>query len=177
MADRISEERRSYNMSRIKSSNTALELAVRRLIHGMGYRYRLHDKSLPGKPDIVFRPRRKVIFVHGCFWHQHPSADCADSRTPKSNQGYWAPKLERTKRRDAENRQRLIDNGWESLIVWECELQESQNLSARIKHFLDTPSPPSPASPTPSGATALAVAPPSSGSSTSTRSASPATQQ
>lgn len=139
MADRISEERRSYNMSRIKSSNTALELAVRRLIHRMGYRYRLHDSSLPGKPDIVFRPRRKVIFVHGCFWHQHPAADCLDSRIPKSNQGYWAPKLERTKQRDAANQQNLFDIGWEPLIVWECELRESQSLSEKIKQFLDTP--------------------------------------
>ena len=137
MADRISEERRSYNMRRIKSSNTTVELTVRRLIHGMGYRYRFHDRTLPGKPDIVFRPRHKVIFVHGCFWHQHPSADCLDSRIPKSNQGYWGPKLERTKQRDAANQQTLLESGWDSLIVWECELRELSVLSLRIKHFLD----------------------------------------
>ena len=141
MADRISEERRSYNMRRIKSSNTSVELAVRRLIHGMGYRYRLYDRTLPGKPDIVFRPRRKVIFVHGCFWHQHPSADCLDSRVPKSNQGYWGPKLERTKQRDAENQDKLRESGWKSLIVWECELRNLPDLSARIKRFLDAPNP------------------------------------
>ena len=139
MADRISEERRSYNMRRIKSSNTAVELAVRRLIHGMGYRYRLYDRTLPGKPDIVFRPRLKVIFVHGCFWHQHPSADCLDSRVPKSNLGYWEPKLERTKQRDADNQQTLAENGWQPLIVWECELRNPPVLSARIKQFLDAP--------------------------------------
>ena len=136
MADRISEERRSYNMSRIKSSNTSVELTVRRLIHGMGYRYRLHGKGLPGKPDIVFRPRRKVIFVHGCFWHQHPSPDCLDSRVPKSNLGYWEPKLERTKQRDASNQNLLLEMGWESLIVWECELRDVPALRSRIQEFL-----------------------------------------
>ena len=136
MADRISEERRSYNMSRIKSSNTSVELAVRRLIHGMGYRYRLHGKGLPGKPDIVFRPRRKVIFVHGCFWHQHSSPDCPDSRVPKSNLSYWEPKLERTKQRDANNQNLLLEMGWESLIVWECELRDIPALRSRIQRFL-----------------------------------------
>ena len=137
MADRISEERRSYNMSRIKSSNTSVELTVRRLIHGMGYRYRLHGKNLPGKPDIVFRPRRKVIFVHGCFWHQHPSPACLDSRVPRSNLGYWEPKLERTKQRDANNQALLIAMGWESLIIWECELRDIPALRTRIQRFLD----------------------------------------
>ena len=136
MADKISEERRSYNMSRIKSSNTSVELTVRRLIHGMGYRYRLHGKGLPGKPDIVFSPRRKVIFVHGCFWHQHPSPVCLDSRVPKSNLGYWKPKLERTKQRDASNQNLLIDMGWESLIIWECELRDIPALRSRIQGFL-----------------------------------------
>ena len=136
MADRISEERRSYNMSRIKSSNTSVELAVRRLVHGMGYRYRLHDKGLPGKPDIVFRPRRKVIFVHGCFWHQHSPSVCSDSRVPKSNLGYWEPKLERTKQRDAKNENLLVEMGWESLIVWECELRDIPALRSRIQGFL-----------------------------------------
>ena len=141
MADRISEERRSYNMSQIKSANTSAEIRVRRLIHGMGYRYRLHGKELPGKPDIVFRPRRKVIFVHGCFWHQHPSPDCLDSRTPKSNLSYWQPKLERTQQRDADNQRALVDGDWEPLIVWECELRNPQDLSTRIKQFLDAPKP------------------------------------
>ena len=137
MADRISEERRSYNMSRIKSSNTSVELTVRRLIHGMGYRYRLHGKGLPGKPDIVFRPRRKVIFVHGCFWHQHSAAYCLDGRIPKSNLSYWKPKLERTKLRDANNQDLLLEIGWESLIIWECELSDIPALRSRIQGFLD----------------------------------------
>lgn len=137
MADRISEERRSYNMSRIKSSNTSVELTVRRLIHGMGYRYRLHGKGLPGKPDIVFRPRRKVIFVHGCFWHQHSAANCLDGRVPKSNLSYWNPKLERTKQRDANNQDLLLEMGWESLILWECELRDIPALRSRIQEFLD----------------------------------------
>lgn len=137
MADRISEERRSYNMSRIKSSNTSVELTVRRLIHGMGYRYRLHGKGLPGKPDIVFRPRRKVIFVHGCFWHQHSAANCLDGRVPKSNLSYWKPKLERTKQRDANNQDLLLEMGWESLIIWECELCDTPALRSRIQGFLD----------------------------------------
>ena len=141
MADRISEERRSYNMSRIKSSNTTVELAVRRLIHGMGYRYRLHGKGLPGKPDIVFGPRRKVIFVHGCFWHQHPSDDCVDSRLPKSNLGYWQPKLERNQQRDSRNEQALVESGWTPFTVWECELRNTEALCARIRQFLDTPIP------------------------------------
>ena len=141
MADRISEERRSYNMSRIKSSNTTVELAVRRLIHGMGYRYRLHGKGLPGKPDIVFGPRRKVIFVHGCFWHQHPSDDCVDSRLPKSNLGYWQPKLERNQMRDSRNEQALVESGWTPFTVWECELKNTEALCARIRQFLDTPIP------------------------------------
>lgn len=136
MADRLSEERRSYNMRRIKSSNTQIELKVRRLIHSMGYRYRLHDRRLPGAPDIVFRPRRKVIFVHGCFWHQHPEAGCRDSRRPKSNLAYWMPKLERTKQRDAENQQRLTESGWQSLTIWDCETADENALRERIQDFL-----------------------------------------
>ena len=136
MADRISEERRSYNMRRIKGSNTTVELAVRRLIHGMGYRYRIHDRTLPGKPDLVFRPRRKVIFVHGCFWHQHPDTHCLDSRIPKSRQEYWIPKLERTQERDRTNQQQLLDSGWAYLVVWECDLRNIPALRSRIQGFL-----------------------------------------
>lgn len=136
MADRISEARRSYNMQRIKSSNTEIELMVRRLVHSMGYRYRLHDRRLPGSPDIVFAGRKKVIFVHGCFWHQHPDPRCLDSRVPKSNQDYWISKLDRTQRRDSANQQDLSDSGWDSLIVWECELREIATVQSKIKDFL-----------------------------------------
>ncbi len=137
MADRISEERRSYNMRRIKSSNTGVELSVRKLIHGMGYRYRLHVRALPGSPDIVFPARRKVIFVHGCFWHQHTYPHCSDSRLPKSRQDYWIPKLERTQERDRANQQELLESGWKCLIVWECELREMNTLESKIQCFLE----------------------------------------
>ena len=90
MADKISKTRRSANMAAIRSKDTSPELIVRRLVHSLGYRYRLHRHDLPGKPDLVFGPRRKIIFVHGCFWHMHPKANCLDARLPKSNTGYWA---------------------------------------------------------------------------------------
>jgi DNA mismatch endonuclease (patch repair protein) len=135
--DRISEERRSYNMRQIKSANTGVELRLRRLLHGMGYRYRLHDRKLPGSPDIVFRKRRKVIFVHGCFWHQHPDANCVDSRIPKSRPDYWVPKLKRTQARDLSNQHHLVEIGWTYLIVWECELRDIDLLVERVKLFLD----------------------------------------
>src|SRR5258708_1775116 len=93
--DRLTRERRSWNMSRIRSTGTKPEMVVRRLVHAMGVRYRLHVKGLPGKPDLVFRRLRKVIFVHGCFWHQHPRMGCLDARLPKSSGGYWNQKLAR----------------------------------------------------------------------------------
>ena len=100
MADTISSERRSKNMAHIKSKDMKPEMAVRRLIHSMGYRYRLHYKHLPGKPDLVFPSRKKVIFVHGCFWHQHDCKLCPIVRKPKSNTDYWLSKLEKNIQRD-----------------------------------------------------------------------------
>lgn len=138
MADKISEERRSYNMRQIKSSDTGVEMAVRKMIHAMGYRYRLHDRRLPGSPDIVFRSRRKVIFVHGCFWHQHPDPGCLDSRIPKSNQSYWVTKLSRTQHRDLSNQTLLSEGGWEFLVIWECELKDLSTLRGRLVDFLDS---------------------------------------
>jgi DNA mismatch endonuclease (patch repair protein) len=123
LADRISEHRRSYNMRQIKSKDTSPEIVVRRMIYRSGFRYRLHRKDLPGRPDLVFISRRKAIFVHGCFWHQHPSSSCADSRLPKSRVGYWEPKLQRNVIRDAENQSALSQNGWQVLILWECEIE------------------------------------------------------
>ena len=93
------------------------------MAHGMGYRYRLHRKDLPGKPDLAFPGRRKVIFVHGCFWHQH--ACPRGARSPKSSRDYWIPKLKRNKQRDAENQSRLREMGWKVLVIWECEMKES----------------------------------------------------
>ncbi|NWH07333.1 MAG: DNA mismatch endonuclease Vsr [Alphaproteobacteria bacterium] len=133
MADKISPERRSANMRQIRSRDMKPEMAVRRLAHGMGYRYRLHRRDLPGKPDLVFGPRRAVIFVHGCFWHQH---DCRDGHNPKSNGGYWDAKLRRNVERDAEVRARLEADGWRVLVIWECEARDAEALRATLADFL-----------------------------------------
>ena len=109
-------------------------MIVRRLAHGMGYRYRLHGKDLLGKPDLVFPARGKVIFVHGCFWHQH--ACPRGSRSPKSSRDYWIPKLKRNKQRDVENQARLCEMGWDVLVIWECEMKDRDALKNRIAAFL-----------------------------------------
>ena len=127
-------EDRSKTMRAVKSRDTGLEMTVRRLTHGMGYRYRLHRKDLPGKPDLTFPARRKVIFVHGCFWHQHHCPRGA--RSPKSNRDYWAPKLQRNKQRDAEHQRRLREMGWNVLVIWECEMRNHDATRARIERFL-----------------------------------------
>ncbi|HVT14709.1 MAG TPA: very short patch repair endonuclease [Thermoanaerobaculia bacterium] len=119
MTDSISPEARSRNMQRIRSKDTAPELAVRRALHGAGLRFRLHQNNLPGKPDLVLRKYRTVVFVHGCFWHQHPN--CIHFGVPSSNQAYWAPKLERTAARDKAHREALEALGWRVLVIWECE--------------------------------------------------------
>ena len=137
MADKLSPEQRSANMSRIRSKNTSPEMAVRRLVHAMGYRFRLHRKDLPGKPDLVFPGRRAVIFVHGCFWHQHPAEHCLDGRRPKSNTRYWTEKLDRNVARDAKVQDALTTQGWRSLIIWECELSDTERLDHRLRSFLE----------------------------------------
>ena len=116
-------------MSLIRSRDTGPELTVRRLIHGLGYRYRLHSAGLLGRPDLVFKSRYKVIFVHGCFWHLHRCPSC---RPPKSKLEYWAPKLEGNAARDKRVRQELCHLGWQALIVWECELKRPDRLSRKI---------------------------------------------
>ena len=126
-------------MSRVKSKDTAAELVVRRLLHSMGYRYRLHRKNLPGSPDVVFASRRKVILVHGCFWHQHEG--CPRANPPKSNLDYWEPKLRKDVIRDQEAAGQLRDLGWESMTVWECEMGESDMLAERFAQFLDRRAP------------------------------------
>lgn len=125
-------------MRQIKSTDTSVEKTVRKLIHAMGYRYRLHDRKLPGSPDIIFARRRKVIFVHGCFWHQHSNPDCTDSRLPKSNKDYWIPKLTRTQERDQGNQLMLSELGWKHLVIWECELAEKATLQSRLVEFLES---------------------------------------
>jgi DNA mismatch endonuclease, patch repair protein len=132
--DTLSPERRSANMRMIRSKDTSPELTVRRLVHGMGYRYRLHVASLPGKPDLVFARLKKIIEVRGCFWHQHTG--CVDSHTPKSRTDYWRPKLVRNQRRDAANAQQLRSQGWTTLILWECELTDLSSLEKRVRRFL-----------------------------------------
>jgi DNA mismatch endonuclease, patch repair protein len=121
-------------MRAVKSSDTSAELAVRRIVHNLGYRYRLHRKDLPGKPDLVFPGRRKVIFVHGCFWHRHQG--CNRSRLPKTNQGYWQPKLQRNVERDARVQAQFVDMGWDVLVVWECEVKNAELLRERLSSFL-----------------------------------------
>lgn len=123
-------------MRRIRSKDMKPELIVRRLVHALGYRYRLHRKDLPGKPDLTFGPKRKVIFVHGCFWHQHSDPSCKDGRLPKSRANYWIPKLKKNADRDKKNLTLLRENGWECLEVWECEIKDLQRLSRRLELFL-----------------------------------------
>lgn len=125
---------RSWTMSRVKSTNTTPEMIVRRLLHGLGYRYRLHGAKLPGKPDVVFAGRRKVVFVHGCYWHGH---DCKrGSRVPSTRQDYWVPKLVRNKERDARHVSSLEQLGWDVLVVWECEIKDRVALGERLQNFL-----------------------------------------
>ena len=135
--DKISTAQRSANMRAIRSTDTRPEMVVRRLVHRMGYRYRLHQKNLPGKPDLVFSSRRKIIFVHGCFWHQHDEKDCKLARKPKTNVNYWIPKLKRTAERDKEHQAVLKEKGWAVLVVWECEVEEGKCLKSRLQNFLE----------------------------------------
>lgn len=133
--DRVTPEKRSGIMARVRSENTGAELVVRRLVHSMGYRYRLHRKDLPGRPDLVFVGRRKVIFVNGCFWHQHPQ--CSFARKPKSREDYWLQKFENNCARDVRNREELILAGWKVLTVWECELGNVERVREIIRGFLN----------------------------------------
>lgn len=136
MVDHVTSEGRTRIMSAIRSADTKPEVFVRRLLHKHGYRFRLHRSDLPGKPDIVFPSRRKVIFVHGCFWHQHQSRHCKASQLPTSNQNYWLPKLQRNKKRDAKVIAELRALGWLSLVIWECEINK-QDLLSRLHSFLE----------------------------------------
>jgi DNA mismatch endonuclease (patch repair protein) len=122
-------------MAKIHSTNTSAEMLVRRLVHGMGFRYRLHVANLPGKPDLVFPRLSKIIEVRGCFWHQH--GKCIDSHIPKSRLDYWVPKLERNVQRDRENQKTLQQMGWTTLVIWECETANPK-LRKRLEKFLST---------------------------------------
>lgn len=125
-------------MRRVRAKDSKPELAVRRLVHGMGYRYRLHRRALPGTPDLVFGPRRKVVFVHGCFWHRHPEPSCKLARLPKSRLDFWVPKLEGNRQRDVRNIDALKELGWDSLVIWECETTgDSEVLAMKLREFLE----------------------------------------
>jgi DNA mismatch endonuclease (patch repair protein) len=121
-------------MSSVGTKDTGPELLLRRMLHKAGYRYRLHPKKLPGRPDIVFPARRKVIFVHGCFWHSH---GCSKGQPPKSRSEYWKPKLEANRQRDALRLRQLKDLGWSSMTVWQCELKDLAGMFRRVREFLD----------------------------------------
>ena len=131
MADRISPEHRSWNMSRISGKNTRPEKSVRSILHRMGLRFRIHRKDLPGKPDIVLTKFRTVVFVHGCFWHQHKR--CKYANIPKTRTDFWKEKFYENKKRDLYNVRKLKKDNWKVLTVWECELHEVHKLENRLK--------------------------------------------
>lgn len=134
MADRLSHVERSENMRRIRGRDTTPELVVRRALHGLGYRYRVHRRVLGTRPDIVFASRRKAIFVHGCFWHRHPS--CKYAYTPKSRVAFWQQKFAQNLDRDARALAKLRDSGWHCLVVWECETLDGKLLTNRLRSFM-----------------------------------------
>ncbi|MCC6158677.1 MAG: DNA mismatch endonuclease Vsr [Deltaproteobacteria bacterium] len=137
--DRISKEQRSSNMRAVRGKNTQPELIVRRMAHRLGFRFRLHGAGLPGKPDLVFAGRRKVVFVHGCFWHQHAAKSCRKAKTPRSNEEFWHSKLARNVKRDSENIKLLRTGGWDVLVLWECQIGDTGWLERRLRKFLELP--------------------------------------
>jgi len=133
--DRLDKSQRSAQMARIRAKDTRPEWAVRRLAHGLGYRYRLHVGDLPGKPDLVFPKHRAIILVHGCFWHRH--GGCVLARLPKSRLDFWEPKLTANRLRDLRNERALRKLGWRIMVVWECQISDKKRLAARIRRFLN----------------------------------------
>jgi len=133
--DPLTVEQRSALMAKVRSKDTGPEMVVRKLVHAMGYRYRLHRKDLPGAPDLVFASLGKVIFVHGCFWHLHQG--CSLARMPKSRLDFWKPKLEANRERDKKNLRQLKKLGWTSITIWECQLGDDKKLRDRIERFLN----------------------------------------
>lgn len=122
-------------MSAVRGRDTKPEMIVRRLLHAMNYSYRLHRKDLPGSPDIVFGPKGKTIFVHGCLWHRHPG--CFKATSPKTRAEFWAEKFDRNVERDRQAERRLVELGWRSLIVWECETPKPESLARKLQAFLN----------------------------------------
>lgn len=123
-------------MALIRSKDTKPELLVRKIARSCGYKFRLHVSELPGKPDLVFPRRRKVIFIHGCFWHRHPDRKCALARLPKSRLEFWKPKLEKNRRRDLRNIAKLRRNQWGVCVLWECQLHNAELIQKRLRRFL-----------------------------------------
>jgi DNA mismatch endonuclease (patch repair protein) len=134
MADTFTPEKRSEIMSRIGRKDTGPEMRVRRLLHALGYRFRLHRKDLPGKPDVVLPRYRKVILVHGCFWHSHP--DCPRAALPTTNEQFWRTKIGKNVARDALAREQLHEQGWDVLVLWQCELKGVDALARQLQAFL-----------------------------------------
>lgn len=132
--DKVSAKKRSSKMAAVRSKDTLPEKIVRQSTHRLGYRYRLHCNRLPGNPDLVFPRLRAVIFIHGCFWHQH--LQCRRGRLPKSNLDYWRPKLARNVERDITAVSALRSDGWRVMVVWECETKDLKSLKHRLMHFL-----------------------------------------
>jgi len=133
--DTISPAERSEIMSRVRSKDSRPEMALRKLVFSLGYRYRLHNRALPGCPDLVFSALRKVVFVHGCFWHLHKN--CPLARMPKSRVDFWSSKLELNKTRDEKNVRKLRRLGWRVLTIWECEIARNRRVSDKIMRFLN----------------------------------------
>ncbi len=133
--DRLTKNQRSFCMSQNRGKDTKPEIIVRKLIYSLGYRYRLHRRDLPGCPDIVFGPRKKVIFVNGCYWHRH---SCKKGRSiPETRKKFWQTKLQGNKERDLQNRRKLTKLGWKTLTVWECQIKDFEKVTARIINFLE----------------------------------------
>lgn len=124
-------------MARVRTKHTEIEMKVRRLVHGMGYRFRLHAAGLPGTPDLIFRSRKKVIFVHGCFWHHH--AGCRKGSLPKTRRSFWSAKLSKNVSRDLRILAEIEALGWQPLVVWECELADVDQLARKLRRFLNLP--------------------------------------
>ena len=132
--DRYPPSKRSDVMKLIGSKNSLPEVDVRRIVHHLGYRFRIHDARLPGRPDIVLPRHRKIIFVHGCFWHGHKN--CTKGRLPKSNLELWLPKIDRNKERDRINLRKIRALGWQCMVIWQCELKSLEVLLGKINKFL-----------------------------------------
>jgi len=137
--DHLTPSERSRQMALVRHKDTKPEMAVRRLIHAMGFRFRLHDRRLPGCPDLVFPRHKKVIFVNGCFWHGHASSSCKRGRLPKTRTDYWEEKLRRNRQRDIHNLEELRRRGWQSHVVWECQIGNGEQLENELREFFSSP--------------------------------------